>query len=329
MTPSAPSVRLVVIAAAAAALFELVVLRLLTRTAVFIPGVAERIGVVGAVGELGRLGFSVSLALLAAGIVGLAVLALRRGTPVGRALSVALLAFTAVALAARLGVVPSVTADLATLGAVALLASVMRTQRRSAAVGVIGFSLAFLLAGFDAAWRNAGGEAAIAGAGGVLLGLAEWLVLGAAVGTLVARRRSARASLVVGAIVGAALVAGLAMASATVRILLLWNLGLPGAMPAAAYGVAAMAVVVVVMDAARRGRWATAAGVTLLVAGGVGLHSTYQSGLVIVGLTALALRDVLDGRGWEAASAGQVPSHVRRRPRSAGTTPGALTEELP
>lgn len=311
LTVSPSAARSVVVAAGIAALFELVVLRLLTRTAVFIPGISERIGVVSAVGELGRLAYSVSLALLGTGLLILAVLAVRRSSTVGRAVAVGLIAFGAFALTARLGWIPRIAADVMTLASFILVASVARPRRPVVAVAVVAFSLAFVLAAVDAIWRNIGGQTAIPGNGGVLLNLAEWLVAGAALAAIVARRRSSGGSLVVGVVMGGALLMGLIVASASVRILLLWNVGLPGALPSVAYGAVTMAVGVTIVTAARRGQLATAAGVTLLATGGLGLQSTYQSGLVLVGLAALALRHSLDGemRG---------PTVVQRRRASPG-----------
>jgi len=329
MTVAPSSVRLVVMAAAIAALFELIVLRLLTRTAVFIPGISERTDVVGAVGELGRLGYFVSLALLTTVLVSLAMLALQDRSQASRALAIALLAFGAFALAARLGWVPRIAADLVTLSAVALLASLVRSRRRAVMVGIAAFSLAFVVAGADAVWRNASSRAAIGGDGGVLLQVSEWLVLGAGLAVIAARRRSSGAAWAMGALLGGVLLAGFIVAPATVRILLLWNVGLPGAMPAAAYGIVALAVGVTVVDAARRGQLATAAGVALLVAGGIGFQSTYQSGLVVAGLAALALRHVLDGEAAEPSDARRQPPSPARRERQLASAPQSpLTKEL-
>lgn len=327
MTVSASSVRLVVMAATVAAVFELVVLRVLTRTAAFIPGISERIGVVNAVGELGRLGYFVSLTLLATGLVCLAVLSLRHGSAAGSVLAVALLAFGAFALAARLDWIPRIAADIVTLGTVVALASLVRPRRRVVAISLAAFSLAFVVAGIDAVWRNGGGTAPV-GMGGLLL--AEWLVLVAAIAMIVAHRHGSGRALLGGALLGGVLVVAFMLASATVRILLLWNIGLPGGLPAVAYGVVAMAVVVAIVNAAQRGQLATVAGVCLLVAGGIGLQSTYQSGLAVLGLAVLALRDVLAGETWPvAATPSRPPSSVRDRRRRLDTVPESrLTEEL-
>lgn len=76
---------------------------------------------------------------------------------------------------------------------------------------------------------------------------------------------------------------------ATARFLLLWNEGLSGALPSVAYAGASgcLAATLVALVKARNGL--AAAGPVLLVTGGIGLHSTYQSGLVITGMALLAM----------------------------------------
>lgn len=303
VTPSVA--RFVVISASIAAVIELVVLRVLTRTAVFIPGISERIGVVNAVGELGRLAYSVSLALVAATLLVLAVLAVRQANAVGRMVAAGLIGFVGVALMARIGWVPRVAVDVMTIAFLVLVASTFRSRRPVVAVAFAAFSVALALAGADAIWRNAAAQAAIPGTPGLLLNLAEWALLGAVLTVIVAYRRTSGGSLVLGAALGGVLLVGLVAASATVRILLLWTVGLPGALPSLAYGAAAFAAGVAIVSSARHARLATAAGVILLAAGGLGLQSTYQSGLVLVGLAALALRHLLDDGVREPQAIGQ------------------------
>ena len=138
---------------------------------------------------------------------------------------------------------------------------------------------------------------------------------GAALATTVAHRRGSGGSLVAGALLGGALLIGLTIASATVRILLLWNIGVPGALPSVAYGMIGFAVAITAVNALRRGQLSTVAGVTLVAAGGIGLHSTYQSGLAVVGLAVLALRRLLDHEVRPATPTPQPPVLGRASPR--------------
>jgi hypothetical protein len=90
------------------------------------------------------------------------------------------------------------------------------------------------------------------------------------------------------AVAGATLVA-LVVSPATPRILLLWNAGLTGALPAAVYAMAFGAVAAAIVRPWREGRVWTAIALCLLVEAGLGFHSTYQSGLAILGLAVLTL----------------------------------------
>lgn len=302
--------RQVVVAASIAAVIELVVLRVATRTAVFIPGISERIGAVEAIGELGRLVYSVSLVLVVAGLVSLAVAAMRVSTTAGRVLAVALLGFAAAALAARLGWVPRAAPDLAALAAVGLVGIMARHWRRPAALAVLAFTGAFVLAGIDGIWRNLAGQAAIPGSHGILLSVAEWLVVGAAVASLAAHPRIARGPLAVGVVLGAVTVVALVAAPSTSRTLLLWTSGLPGSAGPLAYGVVGLALGVTTASAVRIGALTTAAGLLLLAAGGIGLQNTYQSGLVVAGMAALALCHGLDDRRWAWIAAPRWPGDL-------------------
>ena len=77
--------------------------------------------------------------------------------------------------------------------------------------------------------------------------------------------------------------------AATSRFLLLWNEGLSGTLPGTVYAVAAGALALTFVALLRSQQTMAAMGVALLIAGGVGLHNTYQTGLVVAGLAALCL----------------------------------------
>jgi hypothetical protein len=88
---------------------------------------------------------------------------------------------------------------------------------------------------------------------------------------------------------------------ATARFLLLWNQGLTGAFPGTVYALALGAAVVAISALGRQRRGLEAAAIVLLVAGGVGLHSTYQSGLVVIALGFLALAPRIESPFTRAA----------------------------
>ena len=84
------------------------------------------------------------------------------------------------------------------------------------------------------------------------------------------------------------------------KILLLWNVGLAGYLPSVLYGIAAGAVVYTIVVLRATGRRTSAIGLALLFMGGIGLHSTYQTGLVLAGLALLGAADPSDRAidGW-------------------------------
>ncbi len=75
----------------------------------------------------------------------------------------------------------------------------------------------------------------------------------------------------------------------TSRILLLWNEGLSGTLPGTVYAVAAGTLTIAFVALLQGRHYLAAMAIVLLVAGGLGLHNTYQSGLVIAGLAVLAV----------------------------------------
>lgn len=80
---------------------------------------------------------------------------------------------------------------------------------------------------------------------------------------------------------------------ATANILLLWGLGLTGALPIYLYGAAAAALAYAILRQVVAGRVYAALALAFLAMGGYGLHNTYQSDVQILGLCTLLLA-VLD-----------------------------------
>lgn len=315
-----PAARAVLPALAVAALFELLVLRMLTRTAIFIPGIGDRIGLIGMVGELSRLVYSVSVVLVAASLSLLVVVAARRSDRTGRTVAVGLSAFAIAAATARLGWLAPGIADAITVGTLVLLIGAAIASRRRpmafAAVAIIGAAL--VLAAIDGLWRNLSASLGLVMSGATLLVLAEWLLFAAALAVVAVHRRASRVALAVGAALGGTLLVAAIVAPASLHTLLLWSVGLPGALPAVAYGVIGMAVGTALASAVLRRQSVTAAGIVVLVAGGIGLHSTYQSGLVLVALAAFSLSDQVVTAALAA---------VDRRP--AHPSPGAASGSIP
>lgn len=266
---------------------ELVVLRLFTRTAIHIPGFSEVRPLYVTISEVGRLAYYVAVVLLIV-TIGLLVRELvRRQGAAAVAGASGLLLFVGLAAAARLA---SADGPWLAIGTVASLALVTpwnlggsRGRSRAARAlllgGVLGASVLSEPTGLVAP-----------GARAALAPVVELVAVTGAIATpLLLVRRARRSALVWGALAAVVVLAALAANPWTVKILLLWNLGLAGYLPSVCYAAAAGALTTSVVSLSSHGRTASAVGVVLLVAGGIGSHSTYQTGLVLAGLVLLGL----------------------------------------
>jgi hypothetical protein len=83
--------------------------------------------------------------------------------------------------------------------------------------------------------------------------------------------------------------AAFAGGASTLSILVLWNLGVPGWLPGIALAVAFGGLVTSLWSALAGGERMTAVGIVLLFGGGVGLISTYQTGLVLAAILVLGV----------------------------------------
>ena len=264
---------------------ELLVLRTFTRTAVHIPGIEALAGPYSAVADFGRFAYYLSVVLLIAAVPALAWRLWKSGSPAPRVAGAVAVGFMVAAAGARAGLVSSYWIDAMSIGAVLLLVAVapsMTPWREAVVTGA--FAAAFVLSGTYALSQSATvSDLRFDGSG--LLTPAEVAALLFGLGTpLVLRRRPLRREwLIAGA--AAAVMFGLFAGNPwTTRILMLWSAGLSGSLPAALYGAAAGAFALTVACLLRDGRRLEAFGLLLLLAGGIGLHSTYQTGLVVAGV---------------------------------------------
>ena len=271
-----------------ASVLELTILRVGTRTAIHIPGLEEVAGPYRLVAAAGRLAFFVAIVVLAVLLPYLAHHLYQRG----RARSAAcLFTFVVIATLGGLRLVGNDVLAPAVTAIVALLAAVVLARQPRALRVVVGlFVVAFLASALRAILQSGFGGGLTGGSGHLSRG-AELLAVLAAVssGPLVRRAlgldwlpsgRLAWTGIGVGLLVTGAILAN----ASTVHILMLWNFGLTGALPAGAYGLALASFVVAVASAVRSGHRPLALALTLMFLGGVGLMSTYQSGLVVAGL---------------------------------------------
>lgn len=267
------------------ALIELLVLRTATRTLINIPGTERFDTPISVLAEIGRLAYYVAVISLVAVMVMLAVGALRSRSPRRITQGAAVLAFLVAAGAGRLEAVPWTVVGWLGMAIMTLVALLGWRGARSVPVG-------FFLFASVAAGSSVVAQAGTGGLTGSRVDILVWvaeasLVLAGLAAPLLLDRPPGTAGLTFGAL-SAVLVAGsLAGGASTISILVLWNVGVPGWMPGLAYALAAGAVATTLWCAAARGEWPTFIGAMLLVAGGVGMISTYQTGLVIVGILVL------------------------------------------
>lgn len=273
-------------AAVVAAAVELLVLRLFTRTAIHIPGISKVESPYRITAEVGRFAYYVAVVLLAVALGSLVWRRLAAGRFTWNAVAIAW--FIGAAGATRLGLVSDSLLAWSVLGsALMLLPSAMRRyERRLPPVLLFGFS--FAIAGLHAATQSGTFGTIAEPAPDGLLPLAEGLaVLACATSPMLVRAGPRKAPFMVGIGFGLASLIALLASPATVKILLLWNFGLAGYFPALVYAIA-FGTLAFTIFSCRVADPRLALGLTLLVFGGLGLHSSYQSGLIVLGLATIA-----------------------------------------
>ena len=273
-----------------AAAVELLVLRSFTRTAIHIPALEWFAGPYRVISSVGRFDYYLAAVLL---VAALPVAAVALGAVAGRpgVLAAAGVGVFAVAAAmTRLNALDEIALAAATTFAVATVAcALILIDSRVGALAAL-YAVAFALSAGNAILQAAGQYGVPQTDGRSLLWLAEALAVVCALASAWALGiKRTRGATIAGAVAALLTFAMLLGGAATTKILMLWNFGLSGALPSVFYAAAAGALAVTVVALARQGRGLAVAGVTLVAIGGIGLHSTYQSGLVVVGLAALCI----------------------------------------
>lgn len=270
---------------AIAVVIELLLLRTATRTLIHIPGLSRFETPIAVLAEVGRFAYYLAAVSLVVTLVLLTLGSLDGENRRPVAAGVVTLTFLVVAAAGRIGVLPWATVGWFTLG---LLAAVgLATWRGMRSLPVSLFLLGSVSAGASVLAQGVGG-----GLTGVqmdlLVWVAEWcVVLGGLTSPLLLKKAPRGVALAVGA-ASAIVVAGAFYSGAsTLSILVMWNVGVPGWLPGAAYALALSGVVATLWSAAVHGQSNVTIGVLLLVAGGVGMISTYQTSLVLAAVLIL------------------------------------------
>lgn len=267
-----------------AVLAELVLLRTGTRTLIHIPGLGRFETPIRVLAEVGRFAYYLAVVCLVATLALLAFRGLRaRRRLVG---SIGALVFLGVAGAGRLGVLAGPLVGWCSLAVLVIVTAAGWQGLRSLPIGL------FVVGSIAASWTVLGqsGGASLTGrqVDGLML-IAEIALILAGLTTPLLLQSPPHRMAVVAGIGAAVLGAGAFSAGAsTLSILVLWNLGVPGWLPGIAYALALGAVVTTLLSAFGSGQRHTAIALVLLVAGGVGTISTYQTGLVLAALLLLA-----------------------------------------
>ncbi len=286
------------------ALVELVILRLVTRTLIHIPGLERIAAPVQALGEAGRAVYHLGIVGVLIVLVAAALVLARRPGVTDRLAAAGIVAFLVAAATGAIFDVVVVSA-FGTVMAVLFVApaAIGRSDPRRAVLWL--YVGAFSLAGTYALLQHA----VTIGAGAVsatwTLVVAEVLALGFGLATPLltatptapttrsrsqgSTRRPDYRALAAAMIAGVAVLGAGIGAQATGRILLLWNFGLTGSFALPFYALAAAAIVYTTVALWRDGRHGDAAGLVLLITGGIALVNTYQSALVLAGLSAFAV----------------------------------------
>ncbi len=271
--------------ALAAAAVELVLLRLVSRTVIHIPGMEQVAGPYRSVALAGRYAYHAAAVLATIALAFLTRrLAAQGRTSAEVAVGAALVAF----LAARLGLLDTTAFGLVAAVSVVILVVGITGVDPRVGISVGLFAAAFVVAAVHAIVQDLTGNGDLAPTSTIgLLLAAEVLLFGAALALLWATPR-VRSTEVVAGVVVALFVGGVLVASpATSKVLMLWTVGMPGYFSAPVYALVA-GVLTATLLAARRARPDLAVGLGLLVVGGIGLQNSYQTLLVVCGLAVLA-----------------------------------------
>ncbi len=287
---TAPEFHLVIAALAIASVIELAILRTFTRTAIHIPAIDLLKGPYRVLSLGGEYAYFVSVALVIPALAWLGWAMLRSGTP-GRLVGVYGLGIFAFAgTVAAVGGSGLAVVGTATVIAVAMLcgAFALSTASLRSAVPIISLGVAFSLAGAYTVIPALASDGLRLSQPAWFLDGAEWAGLAFAISTpFIFGQRFERKAKVAGLIAFALVLLIFLGNGASSRFLLLWNVGLAGTLPGVFYAAAAGILVATTVALASAERWLAAAGIVLLVCGGIGLHSTYQSALVVIGLATI------------------------------------------
>ncbi len=272
----------------AALLIELAALRILTRTAIHIPGL-DRVAIgYRVISEVGRFAFGAGVVLIAILMIVVAIDGFERGR---RVLAAVLSIFLMVAALAAVGAVGETALSVATLLAVLAVpfACLFRGSGSRPQVWVppVLFVAVFTIAGLPLIVSGAAPDLGASGTGLWQVAEALALIAGASLVSRVAGPLMWK-SVLVASLAGGIVLVSLVAQPSTIEILMLWNLGLAGYFHPLVYAAATASVVYAAHGAWHLGDRSVSIGVGLIVVGGIGLHSTIQSAAFLMGVVILS-----------------------------------------
>lgn len=296
-----PTMRILAGSLGLVALVELVLLRSGTRTLVHIPGLGRYDVSIGVLNEVGRLAFYLSVVLLIATLGYLAVWLWRVDTSLSRAAGSLVALSILVAAAGRMGMLTPEAVGWYSVGAVSGMAAIAWRGIRSIPLAL--FAGSWVVAAWSVLGQGPGGGISGRSVDTSVVVAEALLILAGVTAPLLVSRRVTTPAVVAGFAALLIVAAGFSIGGSTLAILTLWNLGVPGWFSPLAFGLAFGGLVIATWSALAAGERMTAASIALLVAGGVGMISTYQTGLVLAALTivyavTLAGNGTSESSGW-------------------------------
>lgn len=261
---------------------ELVLLRTTTRTLVHIPGLGRYDTLIRGLAETGRYAYYLATLLLVSTLALLSAHSLQSSRPRILIAGVATLLFLGVAGAGRVGAVSPEVVGWCSTVIVMVLAITGWRGLPTLPIGL--FVTASATAGLAVLGQGTGGGLTGTQVDVLFIVAEVSLVLAALTTPLLLKIAPTRAAVAGGAGAVAVAIALMAGGSSTVSILGMWNLGIPGWLPGISHALALGSLVLTLWSAMAERQRLTAIGLVLLAAGGVGVISTYQTGLVIAGI---------------------------------------------
>lgn len=274
-------------ALALAAAMEFLLLRNMSRTALHIPDVEDAQALYTVGSNTGRYAFFVAIAALAGCLGALARMAFSTRDARAGCVFVALGAFTGAAVLAATDAPRPLSIGLGLSAVVVASAlAVTNSPRLAPLVALIG--LAFTA---SSTWHIAHGTNVTNGP--ALAWIIEIATIAAAFALPLALRvRFTIADVTAGTVVGILFLGYVSSSPSTAGILLLWNGGLAGLLPAPIYSLALAVLIATGVALGRCGRAHVLPAAVLFVCASLTLQNSYQTGLLVVALLLLAVLPV-------------------------------------